>query len=126
MFGNKKCLETGFFANKCVREQKVFRNKKFSGTKSVSEQKGHGKSLFSAVSLLQTILLFDREQSSKVLKEALLLLSLFLFAMEQKMFLEHNYGIEMPFMALYGRAWPCMAVYGGVWPCMDVYDIHQS
>ena len=33
------------------------------------------------------------------------------FAMEQKMFSEQNYGIEMPYVAVYGRLWPCMAVY---------------
>ena len=55
---------------------------------------------------------FDREQSSKVLKEALLLFLLLLagnhsetnkkmVAIEQIMFLEQNYGIDLPCMALY-------------------------
>ena len=31
-----------------------------------------------------------------------------MFAMEQKMFSEQNYCIELPSMALYSRVWPCM------------------
>ena len=77
---------------------------------------------------------FDREQSSKVLKEAFVVVVVLvviggeslwngqqmftmeqkMFAMEQKMFLEQIYGIEMP----------CVTVYGRVWPCMVMYDIH--
>ena len=42
-----------------------------------------------------------------------------MFAMEQKMFLEQNYGIELPCVALYGFVLPFVALY-------DIFDRQQS
>ena len=69
--------------------------------------------MFSFLTASNFAVIFDREQSSKVLKEALLLLLLFLLLggiilkgtknvrNGKKMFLEQNHGIEMPCVALY-------------------------
>ena len=41
-----------------------------------------------------------------------------MFLMEQKLFLEHDYGIELScvaFMAVYSRVWPCMIFLNLVW-----------
>ena len=76
--------------------------------------------------------IFDREQSSKVLKEALLAgnhseTNKKCSQWKKNNFLGHDYGIELPCVALYGfygfygRVWPYMVVYGRVWPCMAVY-----
>ena len=73
--------------------------------------------------------LIDREQSSKVIREALLLF-LFLLLLgggnhsernKTCLQLNKNHDIEMPCVALYGFVWPCMAVYGRAWPCMALY-----
>ena len=73
--------------------------------------------------------LFDREQRSKALKEALLFLLFFLAwksNMSEKCSKENKNslcGLVWPYVALYGLVWPCMALYGLMWPCMALYDL---
>ena len=78
-------------------------------------------------------IIFDREQRSKVLKEALLFLLLLLFLawnqvrkmiqMEQKLCKGRkkcasvaHYGIQLPCL-------PCMALYSLAWPYVALYDL---
>ena len=81
------------------------------------------------------MLFFYREQRSKVkIKEALLLFDVRVLVggesfwneqkkitLEQKMFLEQNYGIEMPWVAVDGRVWPCMIFIILEWCLVALY-----
>ena len=73
------------------------------------------------------MIFFDRDQRSKVLKEALLFLLLLAWNQLPKMFqIEHKLckgtknvlGNKIVMFALYGLVWPCVALYGLVWPCV--------